>query len=237
MIMATVQQCIEKYKASSDRQLDDIRKTIDEMVQQFSSGSSDDGISSSSSSTPSRSQSHIHQDSVDLINPCDLRDSIFGASKYQYQPKSRLYKRWTCSWRFRWTIGTLCVTISTSITKRSTSPDYTTSGFVPSQETCRVTVVFIPAISLYQFRGLQLSIENTRDQRGYYQICPFLSTFAVVPDDAEVMEYAYKNDIEGLQSLFQRGLAAPSDRDSDSRTPLMVCLPLLTTPGSELILP
>ncbi|KAL8855934.1 MAG: hypothetical protein Q9178_007448 [Gyalolechia marmorata] len=221
VIMPTVQQCLEKFKASLDPQLGDIRKKVDEMAQQVCSRSSGDGISSSSSSTPDRTQSHIHQDSVDLINPCDLRTSPFGASQYQNQPISRLYKRWYYTWRFRWTIGTLCVTISTSVTKRSTSPDYSTSGFVPSQKVWRVTVTFIPAISLYQFRGVLLSAENTRDQRGYYQICPFLSTFAVVPNDAEVMECARRNDVEGLQSLFQRGLAAPSDRDNDGQTPLM----------------
>ncbi|KAL9629294.1 MAG: hypothetical protein Q9204_005354 [Flavoplaca sp. TL-2023a] len=201
VIIPTVQQCFEKYKASPDRQLDDIRKTIDEMAQQVSSRSGGDGISSSWSSTPSRSQSHIHQDSVDLIKPYDLRTSTFGASKYQNQPKSRLYKRWSYSWIFEWTIGRLYVTISTSVMKRSTSPDYSTIGSLPSQKAGRVT--------------------NTRDQRGYYQIYPFLSTFAVVPGDAEVIEYARMNDVEGLQSLFQRGLAAPSDRDKGGRTPLM----------------
>ncbi|KAL8884191.1 MAG: hypothetical protein Q9215_007709 [Flavoplaca cf. flavocitrina] len=221
VIIPTVQQCFEKYRASSDRQLDDIRKTIDEMVQQFSSGSSDDRISSSLSSTPGRSQSHFHQDSVDLINPCDLPTSTFGVSQHQNQPKSRLYKRWNYSWSFHWTIGTLYVTISTSVTKRSKSPDYSISGFVPPQKACRVSVTFTPAICLNQFRGLQLSVANTRDQRGFYQICPFLSTFAVVPKDAEVMLCARSNNVEGLQSLFQRGLAAPSDRDDDGRTPLI----------------
>ncbi|KAL8779626.1 MAG: hypothetical protein Q9213_006855 [Squamulea squamosa] len=129
VIMPAVQQCLEKYKASPDRQLDDIRKKIDEMAQQLYSRSSGDGISSSSSSTPSSSHSHIHQDSVDLINPCDLRTSTFGASQHQNQAK--------------------------------------------------------------------------------------------IPNDAEVMECARRNDVEGLQSFFQRGLAAPSDRDIDGRTPLM----------------
>ncbi|KAL8977400.1 MAG: hypothetical protein Q9205_006790, partial [Flavoplaca limonia] len=224
VIIPTVQQCFEKYKASSDRQLDDIWKTIDEMVQQFSSRSSDDGISSSSSSTPSRSQRHIHQDSVDLINPCDLRTSKFGAPLHQNQPKSRIYKIWSYSWIFHWTMGTLSVTISTSIKERSTSPDCSTSGFNPPQKAYRVTVTFTPAISLYLFRGLQLSVENTLDQRGYYQICPLVSTFAVVPKDAGVMLCARSNNVEGLQSLFQRGLAAPSDRDNDGRTPLMYAI-------------
>ena len=224
VIMPTVQQCFEKCKASPDRELDNIRKKIDKMAQQLCSRSSGDGISSSSSSEPGTSKSYIHQDSVDLTNPCNLPMSTFGASQYQNQPKDRLYKTWNCFWRFRWTIGTLFVTISASITKRSTSPDYSTSGYVPPQKAYRITVTFIPAISLYQFRGLQLSVENARDQRGYYELCPFLSTFAVVPYCAEVMECARRNDVEGLQSLFQRGLAAPSDRDNFGETPLMVCV-------------
>ncbi|KAL8977063.1 MAG: hypothetical protein Q9205_007063 [Flavoplaca limonia] len=43
VIISTVQQCFEKYKASSDRQLDDIRKKIDEMAQHIAvfSGNAD----------------------------------------------------------------------------------------------------------------------------------------------------------------------------------------------------
>ncbi|KAL8856206.1 MAG: hypothetical protein Q9178_007171 [Gyalolechia marmorata] len=42
-----------------------------------------------------------------------------------------------------------------------------------------------------------------------------------MPTGAEVILCAFDNDVEGLQSLFQRGLAAPSDRDDGGRTPLM----------------
>ena len=82
VIIPTVQQCFKKYKASLDRQLDNIRKKIDEIAQQLSSRSSSNRIWSSSSSTPSRSQNYIYQDSVDLINPCDLRTSILGALQH-----------------------------------------------------------------------------------------------------------------------------------------------------------
>ncbi|KAL9031741.1 MAG: hypothetical protein Q9196_000251 [Gyalolechia fulgens] len=75
--------------------------------------------------------------------------------------------------------------------------------------------------SLLQLRGFTLSIANTQDQRGYYQTCPSISTFAVIPKSSEVMIFALSNNVDGIQNLFKRRLAAPSDRDELGMTPLM----------------
>ncbi|KAL8718775.1 MAG: hypothetical protein Q9181_008157, partial [Wetmoreana brouardii] len=102
-----------------------------------------------------------------------------------------------------------------------TSPEYRI-GEVPSpQKAYRVAIEFLAARSLIQLRGLTLSVASTQDQRGYHQICPLISTFAVVPEDAEIMGFALMDDVEGIQDLFERRLAAPSDRDKWGWTPLM----------------
>ena len=167
---------------------------------------------------------HIPQDSTSLATPLAPVTAVLGGSNsdYQSRPRGLYYQRWSCSWKFHWRIGTLRVTISTTVTKRRESPDYRVGGFVSPQKSYQVTVQFIPAQSLIQLRGLELSIANRQDQRGYYQICPLLSTFAVVPYDAEVFRFVYENNIDGIQDLFQRRLAAPSDRDKDGTTLLMV---------------
>ncbi|KAL8757874.1 MAG: hypothetical protein Q9199_001902 [Rusavskia elegans] len=220
VIMPSVQQCCDTFKGSRDSQLEEIRKKIDEMALRLgskSNGNRHDNVNSSQGSLPDvgSAPSHICQASAYLAPPCDLSTIASGISNYQNQPKGQYYKKWSYSWRFRWKIGTLRVTISTSVTKRKISPDYRSGGFSSPQKLYRVTIQFVPALSLIQLGGLNLSVANTQDQRGYYQICPFLSTFAVVPDDAKILEFTEDNDIEGIQDLFQRGLAAPSDRDTN----------------------
>ena len=167
---------------------------------------------------------HIAHDSIDLATPMAPVTAVLGRSNsnYQNRPRSLHHQKWSCSWTFDWKIGRLRVTISTTVTKRRESPDYRVGGFVSPQKSYQVTVQFIPAQSLIQLRGLELSVANRQDQRGYYQICPLLSTFAVVPSDAEVFRFVQENNIDGIQDLFQRRLAAPSDRDEYGMTLLMV---------------
>ncbi|KAI4263553.1 MAG: hypothetical protein L6R42_001308 [Xanthoria sp. 1 TBL-2021] len=229
VIMPTVQQCFDTFKGNRDTQLEDIRKMIDQMAQQLgsrSSGNEHDNVKVklSHGSLPEigSAPSHICQDSADLATPRDRATIASSISNYQNQPKGRHYQKWSYPWIFRWKIGTLRVTISTQVTKRKISPDYRADGFLSPQKSYRVTIEFVPAQALIQLRGLNLSVANTQDQRGYYQICPFLSTFAVIPKDAEIMRFVMKNNIEGIQDLFQRGLAAPSDREEDGTTLLMV---------------
>ncbi|KAI4118195.1 MAG: hypothetical protein LQ345_001699 [Seirophora villosa] len=103
----------------------------------------------------------------------------------------------------------------------STSPEDRIGESPFSRKTYQVTIEFQPAQALIQLRGLTLSVTNIQDQRGYSQICPFISTFAVVPWTAKIMEFSTKNDIEGIRALFERQLAAPSDRNEWGMTPLM----------------
>ncbi|KAL8849088.1 MAG: hypothetical protein Q9221_005932 [Calogaya cf. arnoldii] len=112
VIVPTVQQCFDTFKANSDPQVEEIKKTIDEMAQQLGSRS------------------------------C-------GNERHSVEPMNN--------------------TSQTSDTQR-----------------------------LIHFRGLELSVGSKSDQRGFYQICPFLSTFAIVPEDAEIFRFVRANKIEGI---------------------------------------
>ncbi|KAL8833884.1 MAG: hypothetical protein Q9170_004031 [Blastenia crenularia] len=227
VILPTVKQCFATYKANPDNQLDAISQKIDEMTQQLGSMAdrgtlerftqSENPLREASSETlpkdhdsPNQTVSHDHY--------------ISGSSSLK--PLSRLQsqhmRQWTRSWTFHWTIGLLWVTVSATVNKQKASPDYRTGKIPSTRKTYRVTIEFLPASSLVKLRGLKLSVMKIPDQRGYSQICPFISTFAVVPEDADVMKYARVNNIEGIQDLFERRLAAPSDRDAEGWTPLMV---------------
>ena len=229
VIIPAVQQCFDKFKGSHDSQLEDIKKKIDEMANHLGSiagGNQQHDVEPCHGSLPETAiaPTDIPQDLIDLATPLSPATAVLGGSKsnYQNRPRSLHHQKWSCSWTFDGRIGTLRVIISTTVTKRRESPDYSVGGFFSPQKSYQVTVRFIPAQSLIQLRGLELSWANRQDQRGYYQICPFLSTFAVVPDDAEVIRLVKENDIEGIQDLFQRRLAAPSDRDTNGVTLLMV---------------
>ena len=228
-IIPTVQQCFDKFKGNHESQLEEIRKMIDEMAYQLGSragGNQQHDVEPCQGSLPETTiaPTHIPQDSIDLATPLAPVNAVLGGlnSDYRNGPRGLHHQKWSCSWTFRWKIGWLRVTISTTVTKRRESPDYRVGGFFSPQKSYQVTVQFIPAQSLIQLRGLELSVANRQDQRGYYQICPLLSTFAVVPIDAEVFRFVHENNIGGVQDLFQRRLAAPSDRDKSGVTLLMV---------------
>ncbi len=221
VIMPNVQQCFDTFKASSGSQLDEIRQQIDQMAQQLGSRvtSNEPRNVKQSLGTPQAKDSvptHFHQDPTDLTTP------LCFVTNQQSHPQSRQYQKWSYSWVFYWRIGMLRVTISTSVTKRNMSPDYRAGGYLSPEKSVRVNIQFVPAQRLIQCRGLEMSVATKSDQRGFYQICPFISTFAVVPWDADVFEFVRANDVKGIQDLFQRGLAAPSDRSGNGWTPLMV---------------
>lgn len=227
VIMPIVEQCFQKFKAIPDSQLDEIKRKIDEMTQQLGSksgGDVHDNVAPTNnalqevSSAPTRS----HQALAELGPSCDLGSTAFGVRNWEKKSNNRHIARWRLSWTFRWTIGTLWVTISTTTTSRKVSPECRIGEIPCPQKAYRVTIEFLPAPLLIQLRGLTLSVANTQNQRGYNQICPLISTFAVLPMDAEVMRFAGRNDVKGIQSLFERRLAAPSDRDKLGRTALMV---------------
>ena len=244
IILPTVQQCFDTFKASSDCQLDEIMQKINEMAQQlgsefFAKKQHNVKVSNGPLSPASSMPSHIQekcQDPAQPIDFSDLRMTAFGMPGYRSQTERQLQRKWTRAWIFRWAIGRLRVFVSTSAKRQNISPDYRNGGKPPPQKSYRITIEFVPASALIQLRGLRLSVENTRDQRGFYQINPLITTFAVIPDDADVIRLVEDDDVEGVQYLFQKGLAAPSDRNSSGTTLLMVLCPLDDSLSQELTL-
>lgn len=231
VVVPTVQQCFNTMKKSPDQRLDEMMRKIDEMAQQLGSMSSkhvEDRFKPSSDHFPEANNepTHARQDMADLAVSCSPEMTAFDVAKRQNKLHGRHIRHWRRSWILRWTIGTLWVTVSTTTINRRMSPEFRIGVIPSSQKAYRVTIEFIPAQSLVQLRGLALSVANTQDPRGYSQICPFISTFAVVPYFADIMLYAISNNVEGIRYLFERGLAAPSDRDEWGNTPLMVYLVL-----------
>ena len=135
-------------------------------------------------------------------------------------------RSWSRSWIFRWRIGVLTVTISAHQSRPRLRPRNCRAFKImkPSSAryTYRVSLGFRPAPSLRVRRGLSLVCESQQDQRGYYQICPMISTFAIVPSDSEVFSCVVHGDIPGLQYLFEARLAAPTDRNTDGYSLLHV---------------
>ena len=222
VIMPTVKQCFDKYKSNPESQLDEIKRSIDEMTQQLGSKATAD-VRDYSSTTSQTLPEVVH---VSGQTDLDLNGVTTAGSRVEHRNEAnvRSVKNQRRSWVYDWAVGKLWVTLLTSITKRKASPAYAVGKSPVSRKAYRVNIDFQPAQSLIILRGLTISVDSTQDQRGYYQICPFISTFAVVSYNAEVMVFAQNNDVEGLQNLFARRLAAPSDRDGSGMTPLMVCI-------------
>lgn len=227
VIMPTVKQCFNSLRGDSETQLKEIRRKIDEMALQVGSKFADmkqetvDPPRNSLLSVCSK-QKRNRQDQADLAASCDLDIAAPSFARPQSNFPLQPIRHWRRSWIFRWTIGTLWVRVMTTTTHRKTSPEDRIGESPFSRKTYQVTIEFQPAQALIQLRGLTLSVTNIQDQRGYSQICPFISTFAVVPWTAKIMEFSTKNDIEGIRALFERQLAAPSDRNEWGMTPLMV---------------
>ena len=62
--------------------------------------------------------------------------------------------------------------------------------------------------------GLCATLVNVMSEVGGPRISPRLRTFNVVPDDSETINCVKRNDLSGLQTLFDKREASPTDVDS-----------------------
>lgn len=226
VLKPTIEQCLDTFKASTDDQFRSMLKKIDEIAEHFGQELGETSHSCSSSASHLRSDAAIDQECIQddtgamgQLEPAQMGNEKSVGSERPDGLLVRRSKHWKRSKVFKWTIGTLWVTV----TSTHTTSNVSYVGEIPQpQSTYRITIEFQPAQFLITFRGLTLSLAHIQDQRGHYKVCPLLATFATVPKDADVMVLAGRNDVAGLQSLFQRRLAAPSDRNERGETPLMV---------------
>lgn len=228
VVVPTVKQCFDQLKANSDSQLDSINSSIDEVAHQVERGFQSNFRETHGVSTQESSIATDSPEPLGDLKACGTTVSATTVFPDCFAPNGRCMsgrriRHWRRSWTFHWAIGTCWISISTTqFRRRRESNVFYTGGTPFSQNAYRVTIDFLPTQSLVAMRGIALSLGRTQDQRGYPRISPAMSTFAVVPGYADVMTFAEANNVEGLQYLFERGLAAPSDRDKLGRTPLMV---------------
>ena len=127
------------------------------------------------------------------------------------------------TWTYRLSIGFLSVRVYTSRTRskdgaQSRAFGRNTSAW--SEEVYNLYISFQPARILS--KGVSLTTGSRSDQRGHYFRCPEISAFAIIPLSSEIFELADAGDIKGLQTLFAKKLASPTDRDINGYTALHV---------------
>ncbi|KAL8750296.1 MAG: hypothetical protein Q9184_006474 [Pyrenodesmia sp. 2 TL-2023] len=228
VLKPTVEQCLNTFKANTDDQSRSMLQKIDEMAEHFGQEIFEASHSCSSNASHFRSDAAIdqqcaqdHTGATALLKSAQMDCGNFMLPERANGFLVRPSKHWRRSMVIKWAIGTLRVTVSST---RTTSNVSYVGEVSPPQTAYQITIEFQPAQFLITLRGLTLSLAHIQDQRGHCQVCPLLATFAIVPSDADVMIFAKLNDVAGLQSLFERRLAAPSDRDETGITPLMVAV-------------
>ncbi|KAL8868146.1 MAG: hypothetical protein Q9174_005181 [Haloplaca sp. 1 TL-2023] len=182
VLLPTVEQCFDQFKASPDPQLAAMRRKIDEMAHHLSSSPADrtsGDINSARIASPEagNTSSHIYQDSPDLAYPHDTRASSFGTPTFRKQ--RRLHQQWIRYWTFHWKIGTVRVSISTAANKRQVPRN---TVLCPEDITSVVEILLaLRADVNAQFRGssplhdLFRTLEGDQDSKPLY-----LQTTAIV---------------------------------------------------------
>ena len=221
VIPPLVEECLDPYKSNQHAQLEEIRKNLDQIVsdlghlsvketacnherdQKPGSGLHSPELRNDTFLPPHKPLGEVTGKSYDVITNGKQSDDSDGPI---WTPM------WRRNWSFRWPIGVLTVYISASRCKSPAEvPAF--SGYDRSiRYSYSVSIDFRPALSTILARGISIKYQSQQDQRGFYQRCPMLTTFAIVPDDAESFRCVCDGDIKGLKALFNAGLAAPTDR-------------------------
>ncbi|KAL8721473.1 MAG: hypothetical protein Q9225_001852 [Loekoesia sp. 1 TL-2023] len=232
VVLPAVEEHLDSYKFSQSAQLEGIRGSLDRIVldsgnpllggtisnegndnQESTAGILDSELRDGTCFPRHQVSNEAPDKTFDVLRPAVT------SSHYTDQSWSRL---WCRIWTFDWPVGVLVVHISAFHDKPS----------VKRKE----FQAFEHSPSLLIARGITLRCESKQDRRGYYQICPMISTFAIVPKGTGVFECVGNNDVAGLQRLFENRLAAPTDRDENLRSPLSLASLLGHTDVCELLL-
>ena len=231
VMIPVVEGYLDSYKSSHDVQLEGIRRSLDRIILDLGHYSQDEAVPDDSKGLeePTTSADDFDfdiQDDNSISRESTTKDTeligcgVDSGISTNSGVVGSWSRSWSCSWIFRWRIGVLKVRVSTSHSKpgfrQRTYPAYKTFKSSSTRYTHHVSIDFQPALSLLVTRGISITCETRQDQRGYYQMCPMISTFAIVPYEAKVFSLVRDRDIKGLQGLFEAGSAAPTDRDDRS---------------------
>ena len=235
VVQPTVEEYLDSYKSNHEVQLEGIRRNLDQIILDLGHSSQDADVPNHTKGFEDSAMSAEESDTQDndglpresTTENTDLIYNGVGLGTLSDDGAVGVWgQSWTRSWVFNWRIGVLTVTISASFSRsqhrRRDCQAFKIRKPSSTRHTYRVSLDFQPAPSLWVRRGISMVCESQQDQRGYYQICPMLSTFAIVPLESEVFVCVYERDIQGLQVLFGAGLAAPTDRAPESWSVLHV---------------
>lgn len=236
VVIPTMETYLDSYKANHSAQLEDIRKTLNQMVSDFghfsvNKSTGDDQVENQSPAA-SFHDADVPNDAFAPRPPHPVKttNKLFSAVKSVTPDSNHAVQKWNLLWRrtwtFRWPIGVTMIQVSLSRYRPPGTRRIFEAFVDPHSPVTRystyVSISFRPAPSLIIGRGISLTCKGQQDQRGFYQICPMLATFAVIPDDAEIFQCIERDDVDGLRVLFDAGLAAPTDRDVSHRSLLHV---------------
>lgn len=233
VVIPIVEERLNAYKSASEAQLVAIRESIDSMAngfqQSLQSVSRLDANTSYQDSGPEKDGfGRETQENVQSSAATSLSIGQYPEVYREVSPSSALIdpatRLWTHTWCFRWRVGSLHVTASAfqmHSCYQTFSNAYQISHIGPKIG-YKLQMTFIPAQSLLTLRGISISCRSQRDQRGYLELCPILSSFAVIPYNSDVFSFSAKGDLEELRQLFFNRVGSPTDRDEDGWTPLHV---------------
>lgn len=216
-----VEEYLDPYKSNENAQLEGIRKGLDQIVSDLGHLSAkeaacnherDQKPGSGSNSAEFRNDAFVPRHDSLLEGTGKMSDVLTTREQRNDSDGPKWTLMWRRNWRFCWPVGALTVYISAS---RCRSPaefrafaDYNGS----TRYSYSVSIHFQPALSTILARGISIKYKSQQDHRGFYERCPMLTTFAIVPRDAKVFRCVINGDIEALKALFAAGLAAPPDR-------------------------
>ena len=233
VVIPIVEEGLNSYKSASEAQITAVRNSIDSMASEFHQ--SVQGISKRDGNTifqdpgPNKAGSQTNyqehsQDSATASSSINRYPENRKATASFFKVDSGM-RLWIRTWKFRWRIGTLHITVSALRMNRyyqTASNAYQISHTNEPRMAYKVLITFIPTQGFWTLRGTSISCKSQGDQRGYLELYPVLSFFAVVPSNSDVFNFALNGDLDGLRQLFRNRAGSPMDRNENGWTPLHV---------------
>ena len=240
-VISVVEEYLNPYKSNHNAQMEEVRKSLDQIMLAFGHLSVND--------LAAKKEKKSFKDSPVNFGVQELQRDAFPHQKPSGETEERFsdissgcnlnnvlaVQAWTQLWAqtfiFHWRMGELIVHVRKSQYQYPVRPEGF-QAFEGRKATFRrysyvFLVEFRPTPSLRLSRGVSIRYSSRHNQRGFYQICPMITTFAIVPDESEVFNCVYNRDLAGLKVLFGTGNAAPTDRTEDMTSLLHVSI-LLT---------
>ena len=208
VVKPMVEECLDSYKSNHEVQLEGIRRNLDQIILDLGRSSQDENasnhIKSSRESIADAEKCDTQDDNLltleSTIGNLDLACDGVGLGTQSGKAMAGTWSRsWSRSWVFRWRIGVLIVTVSAhqsrSRLRRRNCEAFKIMEPSSARYAYRVAIGFQPAPSLLVRRGINMVCESQQDQRGYYQICPTIATFAIISSDSKVFSCVIAGDI------------------------------------------